>query len=75
MLFKVNRKKSLQQTASHRFNGKIFFVLKKGFFRKSIGNPFFEYTKLALKTALKGNQSETIPFITLCVAYTPLNKQ
>ena len=48
-------------TASHPFNCKDYFVLKKGFLSKSIANPFLS-TKLALKTALKGNQ-ETIPIL------------
>ena len=41
--------------ASQLFLGKLFFVLKKGFLTKSIGKPFLS-TKLALKSALTGNQ-------------------
>ena len=45
----------LDKTASHWLNCKESLILKKGFLRKSIGKPFLS-TKIALKTALKGNQ-------------------
>ena len=45
-------------TASHPFNCKLFFVLKKGSLRIiSIGNPFFEYND-SPKGSLKKDTNE-----------------